>query len=989
VLATSSFEDPMPTRNKAFPYPMQKDQQQAALSSIPWPLFYPAMAACVSAVGAAGFGAGKALPVEPENKSIASFATAAVGAAAAAAVCVQAKKKRDTAAVVDLYNVVVELPDPSELTPQAVDEVGSKYGMKMQKDDLEGLRKIYGQYLETLIPSGDRQLKGDEAAKVSSFKTALGLSDEDAAPVHVEVARRLFRQGYETKDRAQQFEQRKAFQRLIYVSQLVFGDQKAAFLLPWRRHFNITDAQVFVARRDNAKTIFKAIMEREGNELRADRHFLRTLRDHQVAVKMMDESAVELVREFARKHVEARLVKALTQVKLVVTSRDSSVIMDEVSAALDYSRKLAKYANEEDLIPGLGFVTLAGGQLLETRARDLKELYKNYIEQRLESTGEFTPAIEADVHDLQQMIKMPQKEAHMLHDEVAARLYKRLLREAVTSGKLDSSESPAEVLGSLCERLRFSPEAALELHRSLYKAKLASLLSDKPKLSDENEAELARIRRLLCLPTDAARKASRETAGRILEEAISDIYMMGAKPVMETDLNRIEQIIKDVRLDQEVALDVFQSVTRERLRSYIQQAQKERSDGDRKEETAAIKRLVQFNAIVVTPLLDRVKGLEAGKKELAELLMKAQENAKAEGAEGPPPSVSEAAAEAGKSNSISEVQKAIQAARGEFGDDEKKGQKEITLKDDVPSEARALLYRDYLMSTMSGEVVNLPVGGVIRKKTNEGARQADMARLQSLADILGMDQMEISKVHGNLSEEAYKAQATQVMRSGPPSKASNQLLDSLAQQLGLNKEAAEKINRAVRTEVYGSEAIKEEGGQWSIERVKEIVKEGGKVEDMADEVVLRNLYRKELEKKVTDGSGEAEGSYFHEELPKMLGLNDTKVRLITKELVGSRKRMMLVQAVSQFRQKRPQEVSASLNNLISCLRVLPEDKPLSWTEPQELRDMYATFCMREKDGRKRSELASSLGISPEEASKLEIGEGTSSMSSAEEEESIF
>eukprot|EP00983_Pelagomonas_calceolata_P118467 1160512-Pelagomonas_calceolata.AAC.4 len=43
-----------------------------------------------------------------------------------------------------------------------------------------------------------------------------------------------------------------------------------------------------------------------------------------------------------------------------------------------------------------------------------------------------------------------------------------------------------------------------------------------------------------------------------------------------------------------------------------------------------------------------------------------------------------------------------QAARGEFGDDEKKGQKEITLKDDVPSEARALLYRDYLMSTMSG-----------------------------------------------------------------------------------------------------------------------------------------------------------------------------------------------------------------------------------------------------------------------------------------------
>lgn len=49
----------------------------------------------------------------------------------------------------------------------------------------------------------------------------------------------------------------------------------------------------------------------------ACRHFLRTLRDHQIAVKMMDESAVEVVREFARNHVEACLSKALAQIKLV------------------------------------------------------------------------------------------------------------------------------------------------------------------------------------------------------------------------------------------------------------------------------------------------------------------------------------------------------------------------------------------------------------------------------------------------------------------------------------------------------------------------------------------------------------------------------------------------------------------------------------------------------------------------------------------------
>ena len=37
-------------------------------------------------------------------------------------------------------------------------------------------------------------LRGDEAPKLIAFRDALGLSDEEIAPVHIEVARRLFRQ---------------------------------------------------------------------------------------------------------------------------------------------------------------------------------------------------------------------------------------------------------------------------------------------------------------------------------------------------------------------------------------------------------------------------------------------------------------------------------------------------------------------------------------------------------------------------------------------------------------------------------------------------------------------------------------------------------------------------------------------------------------------------------------------------------------------------
>ena len=36
-----------------------------------------------------------------------------------------------------------------------------------------------------------------------------------------------------------------AFQKLIYVSNLVFGDA-SSFLLPWKRVFKVTDSQVFI-----------------------------------------------------------------------------------------------------------------------------------------------------------------------------------------------------------------------------------------------------------------------------------------------------------------------------------------------------------------------------------------------------------------------------------------------------------------------------------------------------------------------------------------------------------------------------------------------------------------------------------------------------------------------------------------------------------------------------------------------------------------------
>ena len=45
------------------------------------------------------------------------------------------------------------------------------------------------------------------------------------------------------------------------------------------------------------------------------------------------------------------------------------------------------------------------------------------------------------------------------------------------------------------------------------------------------------------------------------------------------------------------------------------------------------------------------------------------------------------------------------------------------------------------MYSMMGDVVELPVGGVVRKKSSGNTRQAEMARLTQLGELLGMNQV--------------------------------------------------------------------------------------------------------------------------------------------------------------------------------------------------------------------------------------------------------
>ena len=46
------------------------------------------------------------------------------------------------------------------------------------------------------------------------------------------------------------------------------------------------------------------------------RHFLRELREYQQTVKLLDETAAEVVKEYARRHVEQHLSKAVDAIRI-------------------------------------------------------------------------------------------------------------------------------------------------------------------------------------------------------------------------------------------------------------------------------------------------------------------------------------------------------------------------------------------------------------------------------------------------------------------------------------------------------------------------------------------------------------------------------------------------------------------------------------------------------------------------------------------------
>lgn len=599
------------------------------------------------------------------------------------------------------------------------------------------------------------------------------------------------------------------------------------------------------------------------------------------------------------------------------------------------------------------------------------------------------------------------------------------MREEVTSGRLDAASSKAEVLGELVDKVRWDSDAAMELHKSLYRQKLSSLL-EKKALSQEDDAELARLQRLLCIPNDHRNAVHAELCGGLFREAVSKAMAAGIDGFCFEDRESVKKSFEDLRLERSVAKSIVDEIGRKYLLQFITASRNQR---DRINSSKELKKMVFFSNIVIAPLVEGLKTQEEREKEeaeakaqreLQELMAKARADAEKEerkeaaGEETSSPGETEAAAaatmaegidedkeEAGGEEDDGEVRpkslekaQAAAAARatgervGESGNI-MKSQKDVNLAKDLDVRDRIDTYRNFLLYCMTGDVVQGPMGVQMVTERDE----SEFARLSQLGDVLGLSQMDVYGVHQGLAEQAFKSQVQQYMGDGAPLTPDRAAtLESIREKMGLPKESADKIIKGFQNQklISSMQAAKAQGNL-TLDRILELKDAGVEVSSLVSGDMLQQLYRQEIAARLSDGTGNFDAEKLLHQLPADLGMEADKAAKVAKELATERRRTTLVQAVSFLRQKKVSDAIKSLNNLKACSAALPDSAPEAWGEKDEVADLYGLYCSKEGDEEKRVGVQAALGLDDGEASSLRdmVESGQFKLGQEAEEEAAF
>ncbi|KAF3611373.1 hypothetical protein DY000_02044615 [Brassica cretica] len=956
--ATPSEQPPLVVANKK-----ELTGLQPIVEKMTPPVRLATSAVVLAASLASGYGLGLRLV---GSKNIALGGAAVAGAAGGALVYAINSAVPEVAAI-GLHNYVAEFEDPASVTKEDIEKIASRYGVSKGDEAFQAeICDIYCRYVTSVLPAEGQSLKGDEVEKIVKFKSALGIDDPDAASMHMEIGRRIFRQRLETGEREGDAEQRRAFMRLVYVSALVFGDA-ASFLLPWKRVLKVTDAQVEIAIRENAKQLYAERLKLVGRDINVEN--LVDLRKAQLSFKLSDELAEELFRE----HTRAVAIENITSALGVLKSRtravkSMSLVVEELEKVLEFNNLLVSLKNHSEaanFARGVGPISLIGGESdFERRMDDLKLLYRAYVTDAL-SSGRIEENKLVAMSQLRNILGLGTQEAEAISVDVTSKAYRKRLANAFSSGDLEAQDSKAKYLQKLCEELHFDAQKASAIHEDIYRQKLQQCVTDG-ELSDDNVAALLRLRVMLCIPQQTIEAAHAEICGSIFEKVVREAISSGVDGYDAETRKSVRKAAHGLRLSRETAMSIASKAVRRVFTNYIRRA---RSAENRTESAKELKKMIAFNTLVVTEMLADIKGESSDKKPEEEPVQEKEEVSEDE--------------EWGSLESLKKTRPDKELAE-KMG---KPGQTEITLKDDLPDRDRIDLYKTYLLYCLTGEVTRIPFGAQITTKRDD----SEYLLLNQLGGILGLTSKEIVNIHVSLAEQAFRQQAEVILADGQLTKARVEQLDELQKEVGLPQPQAEKVIKNITTTKMANAietAVNQ--GRLNIKQIRELKEANVSLDSMIAVSLREKLFKKTVNDIFSSGTGEFDETEVYETIPSDLSIDLEKAKGVVHDLAQSRLSNSLIQAVALLRQRNAKGVVSSLNDLLACDKAVPAE-PLSWEVSEELSDLYSIYSKSDPKPapEKVSRLQYLLGIDDSTATALREMEDGAFSSAAEEGDFVF
>ncbi|KAL0904165.1 hypothetical protein M5K25_026239 [Dendrobium thyrsiflorum] len=941
-----------------FGLPKELTAPQKIVDTLPPPARLASYVVFTGAALAAGFGLGFRFG----GSQAAGIGGAAVLGVAAGAAVYGINSSVPEVAALNLHNLVTGYDDPTELKKEDVEAIVEKYGVSRQDEAFrEELRDLYSRFVSSVIPPGAENLKGNEVETIIKFKNALGIDDPDAASVHMEIGRHIFRQRLETGDREGDVEQRRAFQKLVYVSTLVFGEA-SKFLLPWKRIFKVTDAQVDIAIRDNAQRLFAVKLNSVGRDIGETQ--LIDARSSQLLYRLSDEIAADMFREHTRKLAEENISAAVDLLKSRMQAGRTSQVVEEIEKVLalnDLLSRLSKHPESSRFVPGVGPISLLGGEFdTDRKIDDLKLLFRAYAAECFPN-GRLEEQKLVALNQLKNIFGLGNREADAILLDITVKVYRKRLSQAVSSGDLEAASSKAAFLQNLCEELHFDPQKASEIHEEIYRQKLQQSVADG-ELSEEEVSSLLRIRVLLCIPQETVDAAHADICGRLFEKVVKDAIESGVDGYDADIRASVRKASQGLRLTKEAAIAIASKAVRKVFLNYVQRS---RGAGNRIEAAKELKKMIAFNTLVVTELISDIKG-EPITAEPIEVEIK--------------PTEEEDEWESLQTLRKSRPNKDLEAKLG------KGGQTEINLKDDLSERDRTDLYRTYLLFCLSGEVTVVPFGAQITTKKDN----SEYLLLNQLGGILGLTGKEIVEVHRNLAEQAFIKQAEVILADGQLTKSKIDQLNEVQKQVGLPAEYAQKVIKNITTTKMAAAietAVSQ--GRIGIQQVRELKEASVDLDSMISERLRENLFKKTVEEIFSSGTGLFDEEEVYVKIPADLNIDAEKAKGVVQDIAKHRLSNSLVQAVSLLRQRNRDGVVASLNDLLACDAAVASE-PLSWSSPEELADLYCVYLKSIPKREKLDRLQYLMGINDSTAAILrDTAERGALPIGNEEEEIVF